>query len=80
MFCVGYGIYKSIFHNKHKTLYNLFSPGPAVSCVADTQASHHVVFHLGVCHLYPPQTLFVLGILFSPCPSVRVCVRNVLFP
>ena len=50
MFCVGYGIYKSIFHNKHKTLYNLFSPGPAVSCVADTQASHHVVFHLGVCH------------------------------
>ena len=21
-----------IFHNKHKTLYNLFSPDPAVSC------------------------------------------------
>ena len=33
--------------------------------------------------LYPPQTLFVVGILFSRCPSVRasVCpsVRNVLF-
>ena len=26
-----------IFHNKHKTLYNLFSPVPAVSCVVDTQ-------------------------------------------
>ena len=26
--------------------------------------------------LYPPQTLFVGGILFSRCPSVR----NVLFP
>ena len=24
--------------------------------------------------LYPPQTLFVVGILFSRCPSVRVCV------
>ena len=26
-----------LFHNQHKTLYNLFSPGPAVSCVADKQ-------------------------------------------
>ena len=30
------------------------------------------------------QTLFVVGILFSRCPSVHVCVhasvRNVLFP
>ena len=26
-----------IFHNQHKALYNLFSPGPAVSCVADKQ-------------------------------------------
>ena len=34
--------------------------------------------------LYPPQTLFVGGILFSRCPSVRPCirpsVRNALFP
>ena len=27
--------------------------------------------HEGV--LYPPQTLFVVGILFSRCPCVRVC-------
>ena len=25
--------------------------------------------------LYPPQTLFVVGILFSRCPCVCVCVR-----
>ena len=24
-------------------------------------------------YLYPPQTLFVVGILFSRCPCVRVC-------
>ena len=35
--------------------------------------------------LYPPQTLFVVGILFSRCPSVRLfgvrlSVCNVLFP
>ena len=34
--------------------------------------------------LYPPQTLFVGGILFSRCPSVhpsvRASVRNALFP
>ena len=35
-----------------------------------------------VCYilLYPPQTLFVGGILFSRCPSVRPSVRNALFP
>ena len=26
-------------------------------------------------HLYSLQTLFVVGILFSPCPSVRAWVR-----
>ena len=30
--------------------------------------------------LYPLQTLFVGGILFSRCPSVRPSVRNALFP
>ena len=25
--------------------------------------------------LYPPQTLFVVGIPFSRCPCVRACVR-----
>ena len=29
----GSGAPECIFHNKHKTLYNLFSPDQAVSCV-----------------------------------------------
>ena len=41
-----------------------------------------------IAYLYPPQTLFVGGILFSRCPSVRPSVRpsirpsvrNALFP
>ena len=31
--------------------------------------------HLRMILLYPPQTLFVGGILFSRCPSVCACVR-----
>ena len=53
MFCVGYGIYirgsgapECIFQNKHKTLYKLFSPDPALSCAADTQASHCEIYIL----------------------------------
>ena len=48
MFCVGYEIYKRehIFHNHNKTLYNLFSPDPAVSCVADKQVSHREKYTL----------------------------------
>ena len=82
MFCVGYGIYKSIFHNKHKTLYNLFSPGPAVSCVADTQASHHVVFcsisfrSLAFILPPPPHThKLCLCWVYCLTLSVRACVR-----
>ena len=40
----GYGIYirgsgapECMFHNQPKTLYNIFSPDSAVSCVADKQ-------------------------------------------
>ena len=33
----GSGAPECIFHNKHKTLYNLFSPDPAVSCVGFTK-------------------------------------------
>ena len=52
---------KCIFHNRHKTLNNLFSLNPAVSCVADKPASHCELytsfsillhFHLGVCHFF----------------------------
>ena len=32
----GSGAPECIFHNKHKTLYNLFSPDQAVSCVGFT--------------------------------------------
>ena len=35
-----------LIHNQHKTLYNLFSPDPAVSCVADTHASHREIYIL----------------------------------
>ena len=42
----GSGAPECIFHNKHKTLYNLFSPDPAVSCVADTQTSRHEIYIL----------------------------------
>ena len=43
MFCVGYGIYT---RELHKTLYYLFSPGPAVSCVGDKPVSHHEIYTL----------------------------------
>ena len=42
----GSGAPECIFHNEHKTLYNLFSPDPAVSCVADTQASYREIYVL----------------------------------
>ena len=29
----GSGVPECIFHKQHKTLYNLFSPDPTVSCV-----------------------------------------------
>ena len=35
-----------IFHKQHKTLYNLFSPDPAVSCVADRQVSNREIYTL----------------------------------
>ena len=31
-------------------------------------------------YLYPPQTLFVVGILFSCCPCVHPCVRASVRP
>ena len=35
-----------IFHKQHKTLYNVFSPDPAVSCVADKQVSNREIYIL----------------------------------
>ena len=35
-----------IFHKQHKTLYNLFRPDPAVSCVADKQVSNREKYTL----------------------------------
>ena len=32
-----------IFHDKHKTFYNLFSPDAADSCVADKQVSYREI-------------------------------------
>ena len=58
--CWLWNIYEGaelIFHNKHKTLYNLFSPDPAVSCVGFTSwnvhsMKHFVAFRLGVSHFF----------------------------
>ena len=35
-----------IFHKQHKTLYNVYSPDPAVSCVADKQVSNREIYTL----------------------------------
>ena len=53
----GSGAPECIFHNKHKTLYNLFSPDPAVSCVGFTSWNVHIMkhfaaFRLGVSHFF----------------------------
>ena len=48
------------------------------------QCRHIEHMHEGVEIIISPQTLFLVGILFSQCASVcasvRVSVRNVLFP
>ena len=48
-----------------------------VYCVNDNKDAYpHFAFFISIFQfLYPPQTLFVVGILFSRCPCVRVCVR-----
>ena len=42
----GSGAPECIFHDHHKTLYNIFSTDPAVSCVADKQISHREKYTL----------------------------------
>ena len=41
-----------------------------------TSADGHFQMHFFI----PPQTLFVVGILFSRCPCVRLCVRPFVRP
>ena len=53
-----------IFHYEHKTLYNLFSPDPAVSCVADTLASHREI------HVYILCSFFYAACLLGVCHFV----------
>ena len=58
MFCVGYGTIRGIrapeciFRNQHKTLYNLFSTDPDVSCVCDKLVSHPEIYTLSSILLY----------------------------
>ena len=40
----GSGAPECIFHNQHKTLYNLFSPDPVVSCVGDKLVSYREIY------------------------------------
>ena len=55
------GATEYIFHNEHKTLYNLFNADPAVSCDCDKLVTHREIytlcsifaaFLLGVCRFY----------------------------
>ena len=52
----GNGAPECIFQNQHKTWYNIFSPDPAVFCVADKQVSHREIYILfsilGVDHFF----------------------------
>ena len=59
-------IRECIFHNKHKTLYNLFSPDPAVSCVDFISWNAHIMKHfaalrLRVSHFYFSQGRVQMG-------------------
>ena len=55
----GSGAPECIFHKQHKTLYNLFSPDPAVSCVADNLASHREIYTLCSIFLHFIQDLVI---------------------
>ena len=61
MFCDCYGIYtrersSQVYASyQHKTLYYLFSPNPAVFCVADKQVSHREIYTL--CSILPQPVI-----------------------
>ena len=54
----GSGAPECIFHNKHKTLYNLFSPDPAVSCVGCTSWNVHIMMHFAAFRLWVSHFFF----------------------
>ena len=58
-------IYCRMLQGEHSAILSTFSKLPILSLRS---------------LLYPPQTLFVGGILFSRCPSVRPCVRPSVRP
>ena len=64
--------------------YQFFLSNICFVCVKETSQGDVSFMHSKHVFLYPQQTLFVVGILFSRCPcvraSVRPSVRNALFP
>ena len=51
-----------MFHNHYKTLYNLFSSDPAVSRVADTEASHRDIYLNFTSFCVDITLSFILGV------------------
>ena len=52
-----------IFHNEHKTLYNLFNADPAVSCDCDKLVTHRELYTL--CSIFAAFLLGVCRFFFS---------------
>ena len=95
IFCVGNGIYirgsrapECLFHNSHKTLYNLLSTDPAVSCVAEAHVSHsdmctHVAFccisfrsvHMGQMNIISSIFVRYFFQTYHGCISLITCYR-----
>ena len=49
---------EGIFHNRHKAVYNLFIPDPAVSCVNFTSWNVHIMKHFAALRLGVPHFFF----------------------
>ena len=60
----GSGAPECIFHNQHKTLYNLFSPDPAVSYVRDKLVTHREIFTLCsiLLHFFQESLIYFLDL------------------
>ena len=62
-----------ILHNEHKLLYNLFSSDPAVSCVADTLASHREIYIFGSILLHFILEYVIIQLMHSFEVNIRIC-------